>query len=65
MKRATRIGDMSLDEEDRADKIDVILLCRTDGTLETVALFRLNNYVGTSASITGVPSVMSKSSPPT
>ena len=55
---------MSLDEEDPADKIDVILLCRTDGTLETVALFRLNNY-GTSASITGVPSVMSKSSPPT
>ena len=56
---------MSLDEEDLADKIDVILLCRTDGTLETVALFRLNNYVGTSVSITGVPLVRSKSNPPT
>ena len=32
---------MSLDEKDPVDEIDVIPLCRTDGTLETVALFRL------------------------
>ena len=41
---------MSLDEKDPVDEIDVILLCRMDGTLETDDLFRLNNY-GTLAEI--------------
>ena len=45
---------MSLDEKDPVDEIDVILLCRTDGTLETDDLFRLNNY-GTSVSIVMPP----------